>query len=841
MELNSCDVLLTFQHFHQLKLGMAMIQSKFIWHFALTLSGLLLLGAPMFAQLQSGYKLPPKAIADIVDAPPTPLLSVSPKNDVALVLERSSLPPISELAAPELRLAGIRINPRTFGRSRAPYFTKLTIKDIASGKERVISGLPPNPRIGSPRWSPDGKRVAFTLTVENGIELWTADLGDASAKRLIEPMLNDIYGASFAWLSDGKTLVAKVRPDKFMSEKRKMPDAPSVPDGPTIQENTGKALAAPTFQDLLKNAYDENLFDYFMQSRLVRVSLDGKLTPLGTAGLIASLSPSPNAKYLLVETLHRPFSYLVPAGRFPMKIDVMDMTGKVVKELADLPLAEDVGIGRDAERKGVRDAAWRADAPATLVWAEVQDGGDAKSKAEIRDKVFMLAEPFTGQPQTLISLEFRFRGMTWSEQGFALVNEFWWQSRKARTWLVKPSEKPDLIFDRSSEDRYNAPGTPVTKLASNGETVLHTVDGGKSIFLVGDGASPDGDKPFMDKFDLTVKKAERLWRSEAPYYELPVDILDDAGKVVLTSRESVSEPPNYFIRNLDKKTMTQFTSFTNPAAALSKASKELIKYKRDDGVELSATLYLPEGYDAKKDGALPMLMWAYPQEFKSAAAASQIIGSPYRFVRINWGSPLYWLTQGYAILDGPTMPIVGEGNKEPNDTYVQQLVSSAKAAVDEVVRRGVADPKRIAIGGHSYGAFMTANLLAHSDLFRAGIARSGAYNRTLTPFGFQAEERTFWQAPDTYMKMSPFMNADKINEPILLIHGEADNNTGTFPIQSERFYTALKGLGKTARLVMLPFESHGYQGRESVMHTLYEMHEWLERYVKKAETKTTAQ
>jgi dipeptidyl aminopeptidase/acylaminoacyl peptidase len=626
-----------------------------------------------------------------------------------------------------------------------------------------------------------------------------------------------------------------------MSEKRQMPDAPSVPDGPTIQENTGKALAAPTFQDLLKNAYDEKLFDYFMQSRLVRVSLDGKLTPLGTAGLIASLSPSPNAKFLLVETLHRPFSYLVPAGRFPMKIDVMDMTGKVVKELADLPLAEDVGIGRDAERKGVRNAAWRADAPATLVWAEVQDGGDAKSKAEIRDKVFMLAEPFTGQPQTLISLEFRFRGMTWSEQGFALVNEFWWQSRKARTWLVKPSEKPDLIFDRSSEDRYNAPGTPVTKLASNGETVLHTVDGGKSIFLVGDGASPDGDKPFMDKFDLTVKKTERLWRSEAPYYELPVDILDDAGKVVLTSRESVSEPPNYFIRNLDKKTMTQFTSFTNPAAALSKASKELIKYKRDDGVELSATLYLPEGYDAKKDGALPMLMWAYPQEFKSAAAASQIIGSPYRFVRINWGSPLYWLTQGYAILDGPTMPIVGEGNKEPNDTYVQQLVSSAKAAVDEVVRRGVADPKRIAIGGHSYGAFMTANLLAHSDLFRAGIARSGAYNRTLTPFGFQAEERTFWQAPDTYMKMSPFMNADKINEPILLIHGEADNNTGTFPIQSERFYNALKGLGKTARLVMLPFESHGYQGRESVMHTLYEMHEWLERYVKKAETKTTAQ
>jgi dipeptidyl aminopeptidase/acylaminoacyl peptidase len=574
---------------------------------------------------------------------------------------------------------------------------------------------------------------------------------------------------------------------------------------------------------------------------LVRVSLSGDITPLAKEGLMTSIQPSPNGKYLLVESLHRPFSYLVPASRFPTKIEVLDLTGKVIKEIADLPLAEDIPLGRDAVRKGVNACTWRPDAPATLYWSEAQDEGNPKVKADVRDKLFMLSEPFSGKPQELLGLGYRYQNVLWSDRGFALVNETWWSTRRIRTWKINTTSTPalpELLFDRSFEDRYTDPGTPVMKTLPNGRSVLHLADNGQSLLLIGDGASPEGDKPFIDKFTLSSKRSRRLWQSEAPYYEYPVEVLDDNGTTILTSRESQTEPPNYFIRNLSKNTLAPLTAFPHPAPALAKIQKELIKYKREDGVELSATLYLPEGYTPDK-GPLPMLMWAYPREFKSAQAASQVVGSPYRFSRINWGSPLFWLTQGYAILDGPTMPIVGEGGKEPNDTYVQQLVASAKAAVDEVVRRGVADRKRIAIGGHSYGAFMTANLLAHSDLFRAGIARSGAYNRTLTPFGFQNEERTLWQAPDTYIKMSPFMHADKINEPILLIHGEADNNQGTFPLQSERLFNALKGLGKTARFVLLPHESHGYQARESVLHMLYEMHQWLEKYVKQADTNTS--
>jgi dipeptidyl aminopeptidase/acylaminoacyl peptidase len=307
---------------------------------------------------------------------------------------------------------------------------------------------------------------------------------------------------------------------------------------------------------------------------------------------------------------------------------------------------------------------------------------------------------------------------------------------------------------------------------------------------------------------------------------------------VLTRRESVQEPPNYFYHNLEKNRTVQLTGFPHPTPQLKGITKELIRYNRDDGLKLTARLYLPDGYTTA-DGPLPMVMWAYPREYKSADAAGQVTDSPYRFIRTSWSSPVVWLLRGYAVLDYPSMPIIGEGDEEPNDSFIEQLVAGAKAAIDEVVRRGVADPERIAIGGHSYGAFMTANLLAHSDLFRAGIARSGAYNRSLTPFGFQSEDRTFWEAPETYFAMSPFMHADKVDEPILLIHGEADNNSGTYPMQSERFYNALKGHGAICRLVMLPHESHGYRARESALHVLYETDRWLEKYVKNAGPRKT--
>ncbi|MCH8961438.1 MAG: S9 family peptidase, partial [Bacteroidetes bacterium] len=548
-------------------------------------------------------------------------------------------------------------------------------------------------------------------------------------------------------------------------------------------------------------------------------------------------APSPSGEYVLVEAMHKPFSYLVPAYRFPNRIEVRDLDGNLVKEIADVPLAEGVPTAFGSVPTGIRSIDWRADDPATLYWAEALDGGDARAEAEYRDQVYMLEAPFDAEPTPLVKLPLRYGGVTWGDDDLALVSESWFSTRKRRVYVVDPSQpgqEPRVLFDLSTEDRYNNPGSPLRRQTEQGTSVLLTADDGQSIFLSGTGASPEGNRPFLRKMDLETGETEELFRSEAPYYEFPVTLLDPEAMHLMTRRESSTEPPNYFVRDLRSGSLTAATDFPHPYPELADIQKESIQYEREDGIPLSATLYLPAGYDAERDGPLPAFVWAYPREFKSARAAGQRSDSPYQFKRVSYWGAVPYVTQGYAVIDNASMPVIGEGEQEPNDTFREQLVANARAAIDEGMRRGVVDPERVAIGGHSYGAFMTANLLAHSDLFRAGIARSGAYNRTLTPFGFQREERLFWEAPEIYYYMSPFMHADKVNEPILLIHGEADNNSGTFPLQSRRYYSALKGLGKTARLVMLPHESHGYRARESIMHMLWETNRWLETYVKNA-------
>jgi dipeptidyl aminopeptidase/acylaminoacyl peptidase len=781
---------------------------------------------------QITYRTPPSPLAAIVDAPPTPATRLSPDRQWMLLMEYPNLVGIDELAEPELRLAGLRIRPRTNGPSRGFSMTRLTLKSVADLSERPITGLPEGARIGNVMWSPDGSHLAVTVTEDADIRLWTVDVATARARRLGDYRLNAAGGTPVRWLSDSRTLIVSAVPDR----RGDAPESARVPRGPIVRENSGEAKPARTYQDLLKNAHDEELFDYYLTAQLHRVDLDGNAKPLGRPGILWDFAPSPDGRYLHVEMLHRPFSYLVPAWRFPNRIEIWNMEGEVVHRVADLPLQESVPVPFGSVPTGPRSIAWRADTPATLYWAEAQDGGDAGREADVRDKVFMLAAPFDGPPRVLATLGLRYSGVDWANETLAIASEWWWKTRKVRAWRLDPSNpdaEPDLLVDRSWEDRYNDPGDPVTVPNAWGRSVLFTPDGGTSLFLAGDGASPEGDRPFLDRFDLKTKESERLWRSEAPYYERALFPVDPKGKRFLTRRESKDEPPNYFVRDLGGGELRRLTDFPHPTPQLEGLQKELIRYERDDGVALTATLYLPPGY-TQDQGPLPVLVWAYPQEFKSADHAGQVTDSPHRFDRVGWWSPLLFLTVGYAVLDDPTMPIIGEGEVEPNDTYVEQLVTSAKAAIDEVARRGVGDPDRVAIGGHSYGAFMTANLLAHSDLFRAGIARSGAYNRTLTPFGFQAEERTLWQASEIYFRMSPFMHADKVDEPILLIHGEADNNSGTFPMQSERFYNALKGLGANARLVMLPHESHGYRARESVMHMLWESASWLDHWVKDA-------
>ena len=779
---------------------------------------------------EATYRVPSQALVSIVDAAPTPAVSVAPDRSWLLLMARPALPTIEELSQPEHRIAGIRINPRTNGPSRSPYYTGLTLVNLDSIEQAAVSGLPARPRIASVAWSPDGEYLAFSMSQESGIELWVAEVATARAWRLTELNLNAVLGRPFAWFPDSRSLLCRT-----VVEGR--PDAPAaspVPPGPVIQEATGRTAAARTYQDLLEDTHDEALFEHYATSQLVLVSMDGKAQRLGKAGLIRSASPSPDGRYVLVESYDRPFSYLVPHYRFPLSIGVWYRDGKVAFSLADLPLAEDVPIGRSATRTGPRSVSWRADAPATLSWVEAQDRGDPRVETEVRDHVLLLEAPFQGEPRVLARLASRFAGMTWGTDDLALVSEYWWSTRRSKTWIVQPGRvdaTPELLFDRSAEDRYNDPGSPVMEPNKTGRRVLVTSEDGDAIFLAGTGASPEGDRPFLDRLNLESKQSTRLWRSSEPNYESFVAFVDEDRNTLLTRRESPKDPPNYFLHDLASGTLAKVTEFPHPYPQLRDVEKEILRYERKDGTMLTATLYLPPGY-VKGSGPIPVLMWAYPREYKSAEAAGQMRGSPYRFNAISPRGALPHLAEGYAVLDGPTMPIIGEGDAEPNDSYVDQLVASAEAAVDEVVLLGVGDPDRIAIGGHSYGAFMTANLLAHSDLFAAGIARSGAYNRTLTPFGFQAEERTYWEAPEVYFEMSPFMHADDVNEPILIIHGQLDNNSGTFPIQSERYFNALRGHGATARLVMLPAESHGYAARESVLHVLWEQSEWLSKYVK---------
>ncbi len=791
---------------------------------------LLLLASVAVAQDNPTYQLPPKSIADLINAPSTPGVSVDATGTWMLLLEQSDLPSIAELAQPELRLAGLRLNPATNGQSRTAYFTGLKLKKVNGGPAVAIQGLPANPLISGPVWSPDQAKIAFALTTPSGIELWVAEVATARAARVGSFALNLALGGGYRWLSDSQHLVCQLIP----AGRGSAPASKPAPAGPVVQENLGRRAPARTYQDLLKNPQDEALFDHYCTSQLAKVSLVGTVAPLGQPGIIAGASPSPDGRYLLVRTIRRPYSYLVTVGSFPVRIDVVATAdGSVVKSLADLPLRDNLPVGFDAVATGQREHFWRDDAPATVGWVEAQDGGDPKKEVPVRDRVYTLDAPFAGQPQELLATTHRFGDIVWGNDNTALAYEAWWASRKQIVRLLNPAARTStVLFDRSYEDTYNDPGRPETKTNAFGRAVL-AIEKGGNLVMFGQGASPEGDRPFVDVFNLATRKATRLWRSEAPYFERPVAMLDFAKQHLLTQRESQAENPNYFVRDLKKKTIAQATDFPHPYPQLKGVTKQLLKYKRADGVDLSATLYLPPGYK-KEDGPLPTFLWAYPEEFKSKAAAGQVSGSPHRFTRISWGSPIFWATRGYAILDNAAIPIVGEDKTEPNDSFVEQLVASAKAAIDEGARLGVVDPARVAAGGHSYGAFMTANLLAHSDLFRAGIARSGAYNRTLTPFGFQAEERTYWQAPEVYNRMSPFMFADKLKEPILLIHGEADNNPGTFPLQSERFYNALKGHGATTRLVLLPHESHGYRARESVLHMLWEMDQWLEKYVKNA-------
>lgn len=782
-----------------------------------------------FSQIDLKYQVPPQSIVDLVDAT-LPRVQFTKDGKYMLILQSRGFENIEQISQPVLGLAGLKVNPAnsSLEPENTGSFTGIVIKEVKTGKTHTISGLPGRMLIARINWSPDNNHFAFVNKTLTGIELWLGNLSDFSAKKLISQPLNSTTGTPLQWHPSGKYLLVQT----IVPDRGNPPQASIVPEGPIVQENLGVKTPSRTYQYLLNNPDDEKLMDYYLTSTLQQVDLAGNMQPIYQPAIFRSVDYSPDGKYIMVQTVQRPYSYLVPIYYFPNNTSVLDVEGNVVKELYKAPLADKIPIAYDAVAPGPRSYQWRRDAPATLVWAEALDNGVPNSKTEFHDAVFTLAAPFTTAPQKLFSTKLRYGGIEWINENYAIIREQLRRTRASVMTLIHPAtgEVIKEISNRSSEDNYSDPGRFI-RSNDNDELGTLLTDKGKglAVFTIGNGASPEGDRPFLMKWNLLTDKKDTLFKSKAPYYEQPV-FFDNTGLLYI-SRESIEAPPNYYSISLKNKKAIALTDFSDPYPSLKNVQKSQLSYPRKDGIKLTGTLYLPEGYK-KENGPLPVFVWAYPREYKTVEAAGQVKGSPYRFPRLSWGSPVYWVTRGYAVVDNADMPIVGTGKEEPNNTFVAQITDNANSLIDYLVNMGVADRNRIAVGGHSYGAFMTANLLAHTKLFAAGIARSGAYNRTLTPFGFQNEARTFWQAPDVYGNMSPFFHADKIKTPLLLIHGIDDDNSGTFPVQSERLYSAVKGMGGTIRLVMLPKEFHGYRSRESILHTLWEQDQWLEKYVK---------
>jgi dipeptidyl aminopeptidase/acylaminoacyl peptidase len=787
---------------------------------------------------QDTWQTPPEPIASMLNAPQLPDVGFSPNAEWIIEFGQTELPPIEELSEPVVAVAGFQLNPQTWGAAKAGYYCSMAVRRREEKTARPVA-LPAEARIRDLGWSDCGRYLSFTLTHQgneqaptdeqkNGISLWILDVETAQARALTGPILNAICGSPIHWLPDN-TLLCKVRTDAGPP-----PSAPTLPIGPIIEENLGRTAPARTYTNLLKTPHDEALLEYYLSAQLVQITLTGEQTPITGAELFKGISPSPDGQWIKVISTHRPFSYQVPLERFPKRTEIINLKGESVYTLADLPLAEEISINFDSVRDGRRAAGWRADQPSTLYWVEAVDGGDARQQSEYRDHVYTLSAPFTGLPSLLWKTTLRFNSLEWGNSDTALAYEALYNSRQLRTWRIAPDSPqapPVLLEERNFQDAYSHPGEPMTELGEYGWHILRLSEDG-DIYLNGRGASSEGVYPFLDKFNLMTGEKERLWQFEGDGFARVSRVLDAGAKQLIIARESKTEPSNFWLYDRVEATEAALTHFSDPLPWYENIHKEIVRYSRTDGLELSGTLYLPPNHDVERDGPLPTLLWVYPEEHKSRETASQVTRAENTFGRPSHTSIMFLLTQGYALLSGPTMPIIGEGDAEPNDTYLEQLIDSAQAAVDYLVARGVSERDRLAIGGHSYGAFTTANLLAHTDLFAAGIARSGAYNRSLTPFGFQGEQRNFWEAPDTYIKMSPFTCADKINHPLLLIHGAADNNAGTYPIQTERLYEAMKGLGGTVRYVSLPYEDHGYRSREAVGHVLWEMVRWLDTYLK---------
>lgn len=799
-------------------------------------------GAPYDGQQPAtGWQSPSEELLQVLHAPQLPRMWIAPTGDYMLLADPMLYPPLAELAAPMHKLAGMRVNPAINGRHGRHGGTSPRLVRVEDGVTTPLN-LPEGAEVDDMVWTVDGKRFALIVIHTDHIGLWVGSV-EGEVKKIENFALNPLMGTAVSWLPDQKRLLVRRIPQRGLA-----PEPPVIPSGPEIVEGIG-ASARSTYEarNLLETAHDDALFEYYTTSELVifdpatgEVDIVGKSAPYYTAEF------SPDGEYILIARLVGPWSHEVTWRRFASEIEVWNDQGELVANIVSLPLTNEVPI--HGVPMGPRSVSWRPTAPHTLFWVEALDGGNPVAEVHHRDRLMRLDAPFTAEPQEVFRAEHRIQPWrtAWGAEGGTLMLAQRERIKRWRyVWLLDVDEGTSrLWFDLDEADHYGDPGNPVFRPLPNGRWVLHQK--GDAVYFRGSGATEQGDRPFLDLRHMATGETERLFRCDPDRYEYFTAFAGDEDRFVFRS-ESAVDVPNYYMATIGKKieaaegeatrvlTPRPITHFEDPTPQLREIKKRLVRYQREDGVPLSFQLHLPPGYE--EGTALPTVLYAYPLEYSDATTAGQVRGSTQRFMRIYGASHLYFLLQGYAVLDRTAMPMLGDP-ETTYDTFVPQLVADAEAAVAKAVEMGVADPERIGIIGHSHGGLMVANLLAHSDLFRAGIARSGSYNKTTQPFGFQSERRSLFEARDVYIQVSPTFFADQVNEPVLVIHGNDDSNPGTLTFQSEVFFEAVRGSGGTARLVLLPFEDHGYRARESVEHVLWEQLRWFDKYVKNAGTAT---
>ncbi len=792
-------------------------------------------------QAATEWQSPSEELLAVLHAPQLPWVWTAPTGEYLFLADPVLYPPLAELAAPMHKLAGMRVNPAINGHHGSHGGTSPRLVRVVDGATTPID-IPANSEVHDVDWTVDGKRIALTIAHADHIGLYVGSV-EGELTRIEDLALNPLLGAAVSWLPDQERLLVRRIPQRGPA-----PEPPAIPAGPEVREGEG-ASARSTYEarNVLQTAHDDALFEYYTSCELAIVDpASGEVNVVSPPAPYSAAEFSPDGEYLLVKRLVAPWSHEVGWWRFASEIEVWDREGNPVANIASLPLADEVPI--HGVPLGPRSVEWRPTASHTLFWVEALDGGDPVAEASHRDRLVRLDAPFTGEPQEIFRAEHRIQPWqnAWGAEGGTLMLTQRERMRRWRyVWLLDVDEGTSrLWFELDEDDRYGDPGDPVFRPLPNGRWVFHQK--GDAVYFTGSGATDEGDRPFLDLRHLETGETERLFRCDPDRYEYFVAFAGDEDRFVLKS-ESAVDVPNYYLAvftdeiEADEGEPTRalarepITRFEDPTPQLREIEKRIVHYERDDGVPLSFHLHLPPGYE--EGTPLPTVLYAYPLEYSGATTAGQVRGSAQRFMRIYGPSHLYFLLRGYAVLDRTAMPMIGDP-ETTYDTFVPQLVADAAAAVEKAVEMGVADPERIGVIGHSHGGLMVANLLAHTDLFRAGIARSGSYNKTNQPFGFQSERRSLFEARDVYIQVSPTFFADQVNEPVLIIHGDDDSNPGTLTFQSEVFFEAVRGSGGTARLVLLPYEDHGYRARESVEHVLWEQLRWFDEYVKSAETAT---